>query len=68
MTWQTRPDQAECKRCEKLFCYFRTGTCGRFYCGLCVEIERVELIEFLRAQRYARRMIAAHELAHRRAA
>jgi late competence protein required for DNA uptake (superfamily II DNA/RNA helicase) len=42
--------QAECRRCEKLFCYFQKCA-ARIYCAPCVELERLETLEFTRAQR-----------------
>jgi hypothetical protein len=53
--------QAECERCEKLFCYFRTGTARRHYCGGCVEIERVALLAFTREQRFRQTAATARD-------
>ena len=35
----TKPAQADCQLCKRLFCYFLV-TKRRLYCNACVEIER----------------------------
>lgn len=45
------PVQSECKRCEKLFCYFAHSNSRRLYCSLCVELERLDLLDFRKLQR-----------------
>jgi late competence protein required for DNA uptake (superfamily II DNA/RNA helicase) len=40
------PEQTECRRCEKLFCYFRSVGRPRIYCAPCAELERIDANEF----------------------
>jgi hypothetical protein len=57
-----RPAQDECRRCEKLFCYFRLPRqhARRRYCTPCVNLERVDLLEFSKVQRRKRAAARAH--------
>lgn len=53
--------QHECKRCEKLFCYFRIAEARRFYCTPCVALERRDLLDFTKMQRRMAAISRAHE-------
>lgn len=55
-----KPVQAECRRCEKLFCFFQR-TIPRVYCAPCVELERLDLLKFRAEQRRKQAVLAAHE-------
>lgn len=59
MKWAPKPAQAECKRCERLFCYFQIAA-RRLFCSLCVEIDRLESLEFSRTQRRKQAAVKAH--------
>lgn len=63
MSSPPKPAQAECRRCEKLFCYFQRTT-RRLYCGLCVEMERIDLLEFTKTQRRQRAFLDAPAADH----
>jgi hypothetical protein len=60
------PVQTECRRCSKLFCYFRR-TKPRMYCPPCAELELQDTNDFsnnrARGKRLAARMNAwlAHQ-------
>lgn len=54
-----KPAQSECRRCQRLFCYFRT-TCTRIYCAPCVELERLESLQFSKVQRRKQAASRAH--------
>jgi late competence protein required for DNA uptake (superfamily II DNA/RNA helicase) len=67
MRWTPKPAQAECKRCERLFCYFQIAA-RRVFCSQCVEIDRREQNEFLRVQRRGRRIVSLRDEYQRRVA
>jgi hypothetical protein len=42
------PVQSNCRRCDELFCYFKTSK-PRLYCTGCVELERRDANAFFNA-------------------
>ena len=58
----SRPEQTECARCERLFCYFRS-TKPRMYCTRCVELEHEDANRFTNLLARYRRLMEMR-LAH----